>query len=344
MTPSSSPQRFNTRGRFGRWAARTALLSLLFSACATGHVGDNVGNVGGPFAVGSGTDGGTGQTAGDAAAVPSASSPAAVGTEGVGAPPGVLARTAGDATSAGPPCEVGPVPARFDLERFYTQACVVDGLPVVASAEVDGASLQAAGAIIEGMLANRPDLARRMADRGFRLGVIGVDQRAVDLPEYRDLPTSYPDTDWDAARAYGATPRRPLAAAPEENLLCSAEDTYPGQSVLTHELGHSVLDMAVLPDDPDFADRLRAAFDVAKRMPVYRDTYAMTNADEYWAEGVQDYFDASRPGYGAGGGGDGYDGPIFNRETLREQDPVLFALIVEVFTDVEFSPSCPLAG
>ncbi|MEZ5231967.1 MAG: hypothetical protein R2749_04570 [Acidimicrobiales bacterium] len=181
----------------------------------------------------------------------------------------------------------------------------------MASAEVDGASLQAAGAVIEGMLANRPDLARRMADRGFRLGVIGRSAGGGPSPvEYRDLPTSYPDTDWDAARAYGATPRRPLAAAPEENLLCSAEDTYPGQSVLTHELGHSVLDMAVLPDDPDFADRLRAAFDVAKRMPVYRDTYAMTNADEYWAEGVQDYFDASRPGYGAvAAGATGTTGP-----------------------------------
>ena len=74
---------------------------------------------------------------------------------------------------------------------------------------------------------------------------------------------------------------------------------------------------------------------------IYRDTYAMTNADEYWAEGVQDFFDASRPGYGAGGGGDGYDGPIYDRETLRQEDPVLYSLIVEVFTEVDFSPVCP---
>ena len=216
----------------------------------------------------------------------------------------------------GPACTVGPVPRAFGLAAFYTKACVVDGLPVVASRTVADPALVAAADILRGMLAARPDLARAMATRRFRLGVIGVDQRAVDLPEYRDLPTSYPAVDWDAARAYGATPRRPLAAAPEENLLCSAADTYPGQSVLVHELGHSVLDMAVLPTDPGFEARLEAAFRAAANLDVYRNTYALTNADEYWAEGVQDFFDASRIAFGSDGGGDGYDGPIHSRATL----------------------------
>lgn len=341
-----------------RWLARTASLSVLFTACATGHVGDNVGRVGVDVDVEQGADArsGDGSSGAGIAPAPSSvldpSSPMTSNAAALGAAaqdpaaidPAVLARTApgGAAAAVAAPCKVGPVPARFELDGFYRQACVVDGLPVVASGEVDPGALVAAGAIIEGMLRNRPDLALLMADRGFRLGIIGVEQRAVELPEYRDLPESYPRTDWDAARAYGATPRRPLAAAPEENLLCSDEDTYPGQSVLTHELGHSVLDMAVLPDDPDFGDRLRRAFKTATTMPVYRDTYAMTNADEYWAEGVQDFFDASRPGYGADGGGDGYDGPIYDRETLRQADPVLYALIVEVFTEVDFSPVCPL--
>lgn len=332
-----------------RWLARTAALSVLFTACATGHVGDNVGRVG----VGGDAAGERGAADGAGIApAPSSVLDASAGTmngsalepvalEPVALEPGVLARTAPGA-AAFTPCTVGPVPARFELDEFYRQACVVDGLPVVASDEVDPGALVAAGAVIEGMLRNRPDLALIMADRGFRLGIIGVEQRAVELPEYRDLPENYPRTDWDAARAYGATPRRPLAAAPEENLLCSDEDTYPGQSVLTHELGHSVLDMAVLPEDPDFGDRLRDAFDAAKRMPIYRDTYAMTNFDEYWAEGVQDFFDASRPGYGPGGGGDGYDGPIYDRRSLREEDPVLYELIVEVFTEVDYSPVCPL--
>lgn len=245
------------------------------------------------------------------------------------------------APAAGPPCTVGAVPRRLALNAFYEKACVVNGLTVVASSQVDDAALLAAAEIVRGMLGPRPDLAAEMSRRRFRLGIIGVSERAVDLPEYRDLPINYPNTDWDAARAYGATPRRPLAAAPEENLLCTLEDTYPGQSVLTHELGHSVLDMAVLTRNPGFENRIKAAYKAAASLDVYQNSYAMTNADEYWAEGVQDYFDASRAGYGAGGGGDGYDSPIYSRETLRQNDPTLYALVAEVFPESDWRPSCP---
>jgi hypothetical protein len=266
---------------------------------------------------------------------------AAPGPGPVGAPD--AATRPGSPLSPSAACQVGPVPEGFDLDPFYRRACVVAGLPVVASGTVDPAALVAAGGVLAGMLQGRPDLVEELVARRFRLGVIGVDQRAVDLPEYRDLPRSYPRTDWDAARAYGATPGRPLAAVPEENLLCSARDSYPGQSVLTHELGHSVLDMAVIPRDPGFEGRVERAFEHATGLAVYRDTYAMTNADEYWAEGVQDFFDASRVGHGTSGGGDGYDGPIWSRDTLRAEDPMLYELVAEVFTEVDYRPSCPEA-
>ncbi|MFN0028184.1 MAG: hypothetical protein ACKV2O_13540 [Acidimicrobiales bacterium] len=240
-----------------------------------------------------------------------------------------------------PPCEVVPAARSLGLSSYYEKACVVQGVPVVASAAVSDPALVAAAEVLAGMLRNRPDLVAELIARRFRLGIIGVGQRAIELPEYRDLPVSYPQTDWDAARAYGATPTRPLAAVPEENLLCLPDDTYPGQSVLAHELGHSVLDMAVLPNNPAFEDRIRGAFRAAVDNPFYRNTYAMTNVDEYWGEGVQDFFDASREAHGPGGGGDGYDGPIFSRDTLRRHDPMLHALIAEVFTEVPWRPTCP---
>ncbi len=246
------------------------------------------------------------------------------------------------AAEARPPvCQVEPLSAAAGLDSFYTQVCWAAGIPVVSSGEVDGRALQAAAEIVVNMLAPRPDLHERLVTGRLRVGIIGQRQRAVELPEYRDLPTNFPDTDWDAARAYGATPRRPLLAVPEENLLCSPADTYPGQSVLTHELGHTVLDMAVAIVDTTFKNRVAAAFKQARTMPVYADTYALVNPDEYWAEGVQDFFDASRAGYGPGGGGDGYDGPIASRDALRANDPVLYGLIASVFTETSWRPSCP---
>lgn len=264
------------------------------------------------------------------------------GAEGLGAGrSGTGEAAAALAPGVRPPCEVVPAPRSLGLSSYYEKLCLVQGVPVVASAAVADPALVAAARVVAGMLRHRPDLIEELVARRFRLGIIGVGQRAIELPEYRDLPVSYPHTNWDAARAYGATPSRPLAAVPEENLLCSAEDTYPGQSVLAHELGHSVLDMAVLPNNPAFEDRLRVAFRAAADNPSYRNTYAMTNVDEYWGEGVQDFFDASREAHGPNGGGDGYDGPIFSRDTLRDQDPALHALIAEVFTEVPWRPVCP---
>ncbi len=240
-------------------------------------------------------------------------------------------------------CTVGTALRSLGLDSFYQKVCTVKGLAVVSSSVVADAALEAAGEILHGMLAPRPDLVAAMSRGHFRLGVIGQYQRAVELPEYRDLPANYPRTNWDSARAYGATPQRPLAAAPEENLLCLATDTYPGQSVLVHELGHSVLDMAIVPIDPGFEARIEAGFAAARSLAVYRNTYALTDQDEYWAEGVQDYFDASRAAYGDDGGGDGYDGPIHSRVTLALYDPTLYDLIAEVFAESDWRPSCPVS-
>ncbi|MFN0092593.1 MAG: hypothetical protein ACKVWR_20360, partial [Acidimicrobiales bacterium] len=257
--------------------------------------------------------------------------------------PATLART--PAPSAPPSgdgrCEVVPAEPAYGFDPFYEKVCVVDGVPIVAAGVVEDAALRAAADIAHNMLLPRPDLRAQMIANGLRIGVLGRRQQATEMPEYRDLTTRYPGRDWNAARAYGARPGRPLMIAPEENLTCGPADTYPGQSVLTHELGHSVLDLAVAFVDPTFKGRLADAFRQAQGMTVYRRSYAMTDLDEYWAEGVQDYFDASTRGVGDDGGGNGYDSPIATRAELAAADPVLHGLIAEVFTDRRWTPSCP---
>lgn len=282
--------------------------------------------------------------------VPTVSTATPGGAQGGAANPIVASPTvppasipvAGDRVGGdGPVCTVERLPAAAGLDPFYTQVCWASGIPVVSSDGVDGRALQAAADIVVNMLASRPDLRDRLVSGRLRVGIIGVQQRAVDLPEYRDLPTNFPETNWDSARAYGATPRRPLLAVPEENLVCSPADTYPGQSVLAHELGHTVLDMGVALQDGTFKGRVATAYKAARSNPVYAQTYALVNVDEYWAEGVQDFFDASRAAYGPNGGGDGYDGPIASRDALRANDPVLYGLISSVFTETSWRPSCP---
>jgi alpha-glucosidase len=234
-------------------------------------------------------------------------------------------------------CDVRPTVAADGFDPFYTQICVVGGIPLLGSDDVDSRALVAAARIVTAVLAPRPDLKAQMVARHMRVGVLGLNHKAVDLPEYRDLPVKYPETNWNAARAYSATPARPLLSGPEENLVCSPADTYPGQQVLVHEMGHSVMDLAVRYLDPAFWDRVQRAYDRSMAAGRWVGYYGGSSATEYWAEGVQAYFDASR----ASAGPDPLGTPVDTREKLTAYDQELAGLIREVFTDNPWRASCP---
>ena len=76
--------------------------------------------------------------------------------------------------------------------------------------------------------------------------------------------------------------------------------------------------------DRRFDRNLRAAFARAMELGMWTKTYAATNHKEYWAEGVQSYFDCNAPPGGV-------HNDINTREKLAKYDPDLFALIDDAF-------------
>jgi hypothetical protein len=260
-----------------------------------------------------------------------------------GAPAGVGGSAAGGPSADGgaapsESCEPGAPRAADRFDPFYGQVCWVLAIPVLASGDVDQRALVAAAGIVAGVLGPRPDVGQLVARRGMKVAVLGRHERAVELPEYRDLPRRYPGEDWDAARAYSATATHPLLTAPEENLACAPADTYPGQQVLVHELGHSVMDLAVRPSDPSFWGRVERAYAHSLGAGRWVGYYGATSAGEYWAEGVQAYFDAGARSTEP----DPYGSPVADREQLAAYDPGLFELVREVFTDNPWrAPRCP---
>jgi hypothetical protein len=82
---------------------------------------------------------------------------------------------------------------------------------------------------------------------------------------------------------------------------------------------------------------VQRAYDNAKAAALWANTYSRTNAEEYWADGVQSYFDASRmvdpP--------NGTHNAINTRAKLKEYDQDLFSLIDTPFKGLAWRPRCP---
>jgi hypothetical protein len=222
----------------------------------------------------------------------------------------------------------GPVPGAmretFDLAPFYVRAIDADGLPVVGSAKVSDAALREAAFLIDRMLRGRDDIRRAMAARKVRFTVMAPEEMTTDVPEHSDLkPKDY----WDRrARGLGATAARPSVSCGEENLLQLKGDPYATENILIHEFAHAIHEMGLSTVDRTFDRRLRAAYEAAMKEGLWKEKYAATNRQEYWAEGVQSWFDTNRH--------DDHDhNHVDTREELVEYDPRLAALIGEVFVE-----------
>ena len=240
------------------------------------------------------------------------------------------------ATSTPTPIPLGPPPTSLGLDAFYKKYLDADGLPIVASEKVPDEALHRARAIIDELLAERPDIRNTLAGLGIRVAIISKTEVTTDIPEYSDLYEAFPGTDWDTrARGLGATFARPAVSAGEENILCYGDDPYPNEDVLVHEFAHTILNMGVEQQagGREFKERLKAAYDAAVDAGLWEYTYAGSNVEEYWAEGVQSWYGLDDP-----------PGSIHNdvntRQELEEYDSALADLIREVLGDGEVTSSC----
>ncbi len=245
------------------------------------------------------------------------------------APAGIGARSdAGQATapSAGLPADtVGPVPeavrTRLELSPFYQKYLSLDGLPIVGSANVSDFALREAAWILRHMLSGREDIVRALAGNRVRVVVMAWNEFTTDIPEHSHLK---PKTYWDRrARGLGATHRAPAVSCAEENLLCFPGDPYLKENILIHEFAHTIHEMALSVVDPTFDGRLKAAYENAKSHDLWPRTYAITNRNEYWAEGVQCWFDNNREN-------DSAHCHVNTRAELQQYDPDLAKLCAEV--------------
>lgn len=231
---------------------------------------------------------------------------------------------------------VGPVPESLDVDPFYQKHVDAGGIPVLSSTKVPDIALLVVRDIINTMLTWRPDLRRSMIERNWRTGVIAEVEMTMDIPEYRmhkrpgapeDEPIMQADRDYHANRSRGLG-GNPTTGA-EENILGYPDTRYFGEHIFVHEFAHAI-HSAIRDVDPGMAQEISDAYDAAMAAQLYqyedgRRHYATTNANEYWAEGIQWWFFSN---YGECFAG---NVQVESPEEFEAYDPVLFGLIGRVF-------------
>ncbi len=192
-------------------------------------------------------------------------------------------------------CLVGNVPHSLDAPSFYSKYCNANGIPILSSAEVTSEALVAAWSIVTNMTRNlSPPMQRALLLEEVRVAVIGRNQGTADIPEYAGTKKQMGAKALNQrARGLGGQ----VASAGEENLICLRKDRYRGESILIHEFAHTIWTYGVKPVDNigTLDNRLKHAFNDAKKRSRLLNKYAGTNKGEYWAEGVQTFFDSNLP-------------------------------------------------
>ncbi|HEY3500045.1 MAG TPA: hypothetical protein VGK73_35390 [Polyangiaceae bacterium] len=289
-------------------------------AGASGKAGTGgaAGRGGGAGAGSGGTSGASGGSLGTAGAAGGSGSGGSAGTGGTGGMPGTCNLVTEVPES---------VRSELDLDPFYKKHADADGVSVLASDEPEDESLLLACRLLENMLGGRDDVRQELIRRGARFAIIGRNEGTAEIPEYgyRDRPQADIDYINQRARGLGGI----VASCGEENILCLDDDRYYNESICVHEFSHTISMYGVYGAERTFEDELQDAFESARDGGILEGTYRGENLQEYWAEGVQDWYDTNA----SSNPPNGVHNSVNTRPELADFDPTLYALIGRVFPE-----------
>lgn len=230
------------------------------------------------------------------------------------------------------------IPAKnLKIDPFYRKYACVNGIPILSSDKVPDTAIYAAYKTIKFMTDSLPkEVLESMISRNTRVAIMARYEGTTDIPEHAYLAN---DTtlNWDVrARGLGGSIELPLTTCAEENLLCYQIDKYHAEDILIHEFAHTIHEVGIMPIDSTFNSLLQEQMDAVIAQGKYEGTYAITNILEYFAEGVQTWFNVNaevpEP--------DGKHNHINTRIELKEYDPGLYQILNTFFPESDECPSC----
>jgi hypothetical protein len=238
------------------------------------------------------------------------------------------------------PSVIAP-PAHFQIDPYYTKFTYAREFTVLGSKSASDQALLRANDTIRKMFAYRHDILKAMIADGARLVVLGPKEKLSDLPEFKG---SQDKAGFDEVRYLDWTPSLKLMVVPQENVLGLAGEPFAGKCMVISVFAKGLYRVTglrpVIADfekmrskqqyelrvkrlDIEFDKTLGKIYESAMSKGLWKGTPAARDRVEYWATGVEAYFDAA---------GDGLpphlaDRPITTRESLKGYDPDLYALV-----------------
>ncbi len=197
----------------------------------------------------------------------------------------------------------------------YTQIRQAAGLSIVANANVDPAALDEAVTTVERVFRDN-DLEDALAADGAYVIVADRDQGVLDLPEFRCLDSSSNQSFFSHVCGVADRADYPVVTVNELDLLGDRDGPCEGLNILYHELGHLVQGWTLNP--ADYFD-IRQYYQDSISAGRYRNDYANTNANEYFAEATQAYFLSADLAHDR------------DRDWLERYDPQIFKLLQTIY-------------
>ncbi len=238
---------------------------------------------------------------------------------------------------------VMPPPERFKVDPYYTKFTYSREFIVLGSKHVSDEALLKANDTVRKMFAYRHDVLKALIEDGTRLVVLGRREKLSDLPEFQSDRTK---VGFDLARYCDYRPDLKRLVVPEENVLGLAGEPFAGKDLVVSVLARALYQVTgrrpVINDfdrrrdkqqyelrvkrlDVEFDRKLRKLHAEATKKELWKGTPAARSPVEYWAAGVEAYFDAA----GAMEPPQGAERPVATREALKAYDAELFALVEE---------------
>jgi hypothetical protein len=240
------------------------------------------------------------------------------------------------------PSVIAP-PGQFQAHPYYTKFTYAREFVVLGSKQVSDEALLKANDTIRKMFAYRHDVLKAMIADGARLVVLGRGERLSELPEFHEAAQK---PGFEEVRYLDYTPALKLMVVPEENVLRLPKEPFAGKCLVVSVFARGLYrvtglrpplekqgpkaakqqyELRVKRLDIEFDRQLQKLFESARAAGLWKGTPAGSDRAEYWAAGVEAYFDAA----GAGWPPHGADRPITTREALQCYDPGLYALVDE---------------